>query len=125
GDPAEQRVAVALLGDLGNPSAAQALLQVAAGPQAAHGGGPVSEPKTPSGPRRGAVLGALSGPGGVVGGVVGGPGGGLGGLSASGLGGRAAEAPGQGQRTEIDLRVAALLQAARLADPRGIPTLLR
>ncbi|MCS6915787.1 MAG: HEAT repeat domain-containing protein [Myxococcales bacterium] len=90
GDGAEQRVAVALLGELGNPAAAPALLQLAQGP--ARGG----EAARPS-----AVFNVLAG--GARPPVVGGP----------------------GSSSDIDLRVGALVQAARLADPRSAPVLAR
>lgn len=88
GDGGEQRTAVALLGDLGNPAAASALLRMAAGAEA-------EEPKKDAAPKGGAGTGAL-----------------LGAVRPAG-------------RTEIDLRVDALLAAARLADGRSGAALCR
>lgn len=93
GDGAEQRTAVALLGDLGNPAAAPALLQLAQGPQPA---APASSPKAAARPTP--LFGVMAG---------------------------GARPQIQSGPSEIDLRGAALVQAARLGDPKGAATLAR
>jgi tetratricopeptide (TPR) repeat protein len=115
GDTGEQRIAVSLLGDLGNPSAAPALIKFADGGAAPLTGAPrpvqaaamSSLLKPPSGSRleRGALIAR--------------------GDANAILGALSAETIGLRSRPEIDLRVAALLQAGRLANPQNAPALLR
>lgn len=121
GDAGEQRIAVALLGDLGNPSAAPALLKFAEGGPASSPGAPrarqapSSAPPPPPSPSLspGAMPGRLrtlqgAGAGSILG-VLGTP----------------REFLGLRSGPEIDLRVAALLQAGRLSDPRSAAALVR
>lgn len=88
GDSAEQRLAVMLLGAMGTPGAAPALLNVV-GPVASANPNPSANPAA-----AGATLSADRG-------------------------------PGSTHTTDIDLRVEALLHAARLEDPRSAQALIQ